>query len=164
MGMGFQIPPGGLEAFVKPDGYLNQQGAICARSSYWLRIVVGLHRCDAGGRFARCVVVIRIGLTLSDHGYASEWLRQAPCKVSVRCALHREDRAVIARLSCYTPHFPAPSWFYSPHAEFCFPAAPVTRCRRKRSVTQQPCSQPPSYAARLPALPRRLRWYSRAPH
>ncbi|CAD0266382.1 hypothetical protein DENIT_80299 [Pseudomonas veronii] len=25
---------------MKPDGYLNQQGAICARSSYWLRIVV----------------------------------------------------------------------------------------------------------------------------
>lgn len=60
--IGFQMPPGGLEEFVKPDGYLNQQGAICARSSYWLQIVVGLHRCDAGGRFARCVVVIRIGV------------------------------------------------------------------------------------------------------
>jgi len=36
-------------------------------------------------------------------------------------------RAVFDRLSCYTPHFPAPSWFYSPHAEFCFPAASVER-------------------------------------
>lgn len=59
---GFQIPPGGLEAFVKPDGYLNQQVAICTRSSYWLRIGVGRKRCDAGDGIAPCVVVIRIPL------------------------------------------------------------------------------------------------------
>ena len=41
---------------------------------------------DAGGRVARCCLVIRIGLTLRYHGYAAG-LRQAPCKVSGRCGL-----------------------------------------------------------------------------
>ena len=129
---------------MKPDGYLNQQGAICTRSLCWSRAGVVRQRCDAGGRFARCVVVIRIGVP--PLGGAVVQVRPITGRAALPATLpsdagdtpmrsHREDRAVNDRLSCYTPHFPAPSWFYSPHAEFCFPAAPVTRCRRERFVS-----------------------------
>lgn len=46
---------------MKPDGYLNQQGAICTRSRYWRQAGVVRHRCDAGGLVARVVAFFRIG-------------------------------------------------------------------------------------------------------